>query len=179
MNELKCKVEESAEAGCSRASREVVTHEGYWGYSPIQYCVDGTKPDGTHFMCCACQEACVNPVIVGCNHVSCRSCLDDAAGRCPGCKAAFYEHERVYLNKSLGAEYWEFNELLGMYGRGRGTKYEVLWASGEVTREPASFIPAEARKKFLKARKLAKKQDKKKFAYSVKINDLKLNFKKI
>lgn len=177
--EFKREAVESDEAGCSRSSREMVVHEGHWGYGSLEYCVDGTKPNGSHFVCWRCKEACVNPVIIGCNHVSCRECLDQAGGYCPGCQLAFSDYERVYLNRSLGAQFWEFKQLLGKYGRGGGTKYAVKWLSGEITREPARNVPAEARKQFLKARKIAKKLRKnKKLTYKIEVSDLVLNFKK-
>lgn len=137
--------------------KDVCLQEGYWGYNPLKYRVDGKQPDGSDFLCAKCEGFCVNPVVVGCNHPSCRECLDSSENKCPRCKLHFNDFEKKYLNKFQGKDYYEFTKLVGKRGRGSATKYYVKWLNGVITREPARNVPALARKRYLQVLKCAKK----------------------
>lgn len=137
--------------------RVVLVQKGYWGFEPLKYLEDGKKEDGSDFVCGKCRGFCVNPVVVGCNHPSCRECLDSSENKCPSCKLQFDNFERKYLNKFQGENYYEFTKLVGKRGHGSAAKYFVKWLSGKITLEPARNVPAVVRKRYLEVRKTAKK----------------------
>lgn len=135
--------------------REVVRPEG--GIGKIGFRVDGKRYDGTPYECGYCHGDCVNPVVLFCNHVGCRDCLDTCNNKCPTCFGFFFESDYFYLDQSLGPDWYEYEELLGVYGRGRGVKYAVKWRAGQVTFEPARNIPVELPKKYLQERRKTNK----------------------
>lgn len=103
--------------------------------------------------CAVCiSETCVIPVqLRGCGHIFCRWCLDSPSDkRCSQCQRPYEAEDYKFLDPRCGADYWEFQSIEGFKGRGRGTRYEVLWLSGDTTWEPSSNLPFESLTEFRK-----------------------------
>lgn len=112
-----------------------------------------TIQDRMRRRCLDCHEWCVNPVELTCKHRFCRLCLDTVViQECPHCYKSFNSSDYRYLNQFLGPDYYEFLNIVGKYGRGRGVRYAIKWYDGSITGEPAGNIPAKDRLAYLKKR---------------------------
>lgn len=110
--------------------------------------------------CPICMEAKRFAVATNCGHEFCGECLEAAIRHrpnCPICRAPIAREPAAIVSREQEPELIEISdddeqdvvvEIISSSGRGRCTRYTVLWSSGPQSLVTAAFLNAEYREMF-------------------------------